>query len=280
MRAGLEYITFPYMPSLEALRLHLETLGRVILGYSGGVDSALLAVVGSETLGLERFLAVTGRSSSYPASQEDTATMIAQRFGVPLLAIDTHELDDPRYLRNATDRCYFCKNELWTRLGQIARERGFDTIIDGTNADDLGEHRPGLRASREQAVRSPLAELGWSKADVRVAGRELGIPTWNAPASPCLSSRVAYGLAITPERLHQVEQGESLLRALGVIGDLRVRHHGQKARLEVMPDQMERVRAHWDTIAVAFGKLGFEVVELDPSGYRRGGLLTLAPVTR
>jgi uncharacterized protein len=268
------------MPNLEVLQLHLETLGRVVLGYSGGVDSALLAVVSSETLGSERFLAVTGRSASYPEFQEDTATTIAERFGIPLLAIDTHELDDPRYLRNSTDRCYFCKTELWTRLHQIAQERGFDTIIDGTNADDLQEHRPGLRASREKAVRSPLAELGWTKADVREAARELGIPSWNAPASPCLSSRVAYGLAITPERLHQIEQGEALLRALGVTGDLRVRHHGNKARLEVMPDQMERVRANWDTIDQTFTELGFQTIELDPAGYRRGGLLALAPVPR
>jgi uncharacterized protein len=267
------------MPNLEALRLHLETLGRVVLGYSGGVDSAVLAVTGVKTLGRERFLAVTGRSASYPEFQEDTGSAIAERFGVPLLTIDTHELDDPRYLRNSTDRCYFCKSELWARLRQIAEERGFDTVIDGTNADDLGEHRPGLRASREQAVRSPLAELGWTKAEVREAARELGIPSWNAPASPCLSSRVAYGLAITPERLHQVEQGESLLRAIGVTGDLRVRHHGDKARLEVMPDQMELVRAHWHTVGQAFTELGFEAVELDPAGYRRGGLLALAPVS-
>jgi uncharacterized protein len=129
-------------------------------------------------------------------------------------------------------------------------------------------------------VRSPLAELGWTKVDVREVARGLGIPTWNAPASPCLSSRVAYGLAITPERLHQVEQGEALLRALGVSGDLRVRHHGDKARLEVMPDQMERVRACWDTIDQTFTELGFETVELDPAGYRRGGLLALAPAPR
>jgi uncharacterized protein len=268
------------MANLEALRLHLDDLGHVLLGYSGGVDSALLAVAGVAALGPERFLAVTGRSASYPGFQEDTATSIAQRFGIPLLAIETHELGDPRYLSNSTDRCYFCKSELWTRLGRIAEERGFDTVIDGTNADDLGEHRPGLRASREHRVRSPLAELGWTKSDVRNAARELGIPTWDAPAAPCLSSRVAYGLEITAERLQQVEQGEALLRSLGVRGDLRVRHHGDKARLEVTPGEMERVRAHWSTIDAVFADLGFASVELDPAGYRRGGLLPLAPVPR
>jgi uncharacterized protein len=150
------------MADLAILRLHLAGLGRVVLGYSGGVDSALLAIVGTETLGSQRFLAVTGRSASYPEVQARTATELARQFGVPLMEIDTHELDDPRYLGNSTDRCYFCKSELWTRLGEVARERGFDAVIDGTNADDLGEHRPGARASAEHGVRSPLAELGWT----------------------------------------------------------------------------------------------------------------------
>jgi pyridinium-3,5-biscarboxylic acid mononucleotide sulfurtransferase len=267
------------MADLEILRSHLTGLGRVILGYSGGVDSALLAVVGSQTLGLDRFLAVTGRSASYPEEQARTAIELARRFQVPLLEIDTRELDDPRYLSNSTDRCYFCKAELWARLGEVARERDFDVVIDGTNADDLGEHRPGLRAAVEQGVRSPLAELGWTKGQVREASRELGLPTWNAPAAPCLSSRVRYGLEITPERLRQVEQGEAYLRGLGVSGDLRVRHHGAKARLEVAPDQMERLRANWKAIDVVFAGLGFAAVELDPHGYRRGGLLAIAPRT-
>jgi uncharacterized protein len=264
------------MADLEILRTHLLGLGRVILGYSGGVDSALLAVVGTRALGEGRFLAVTGRSASYPEVQYRNAVEVARQFGVPLLEIDTHELNDPHYLSNSTERCYFCKSELWLRLGEVTRERGFDTIIDGTNADDLGEHRPGLRAADEYRVRSPLAELGWTKQDVRQESRELGLPTWDAPAAPCLSSRVRYGLEITPQRLRQVEEGEAYLRGLGVTGDLRVRHHGEKARLEVAPDQMGLVEANWEAVGAVFSGLGFATVELDPDGYRRGGLLAIA----
>jgi 2'-5' RNA ligase len=181
------------MTDLDLLRRHLLGYGRTLLGYSGGVDSALLAVVGREVLGPERFLAVVGRSASYPEAQWRSAVELARRYDVPLLEVDTGELADPRYLANPTNRCYFCKTELWTRLGAVARARGFDTIIDGTNTDDLGEHRPGLRAAEEHGVRSPLAELGWSKAAVRDASRALGLPTWDAPAAPCLSSRVVCG---------------------------------------------------------------------------------------
>lgn len=265
------------MTNLETLRTHISNLGRVVLGYSGGVDSSLLAVVGRQVLGTDRFLAVTGRSASYPAVQADAALALAERFDIPFLQVETRELEDPRYLSNSTDRCYYCKSELWTRLQQITRERGFDTVIDGTNADDIGEHRPGMRAAAEQWVRSPLVELAWTKQDVRAAALELGLPIWNAPAAPCLSSRVLYGLEITPERLRQVEQGEAYLRSLGVRGDLRVRHHGGRARLEVAPNEMDRLRRDWDTITAIFAELGFAAVELDPQGYRRGGLLALAP---
>jgi uncharacterized protein len=265
------------MSDLETLRTHLNTLGRVVLGYSGGVDSGLLAVVSRQTLGIDRFLAVTGRSASYPAVQASAALELAEQFDVPVLEIDTHELQDPRYLSNSTDRCYYCKSELWSRLEEVARVRGFDTIIDGTNADDLGEHRPGMRAAAERLVRSPLAELGWTKQDVRKAARELALPIWDAPAAPCLSSRVLYGLEITPERLNQVERGEAYLRSIGVQGDLRVRHHGGKARVEVSSTEMTRVRHRWEKIERVFAELGFTTVELDPHGYRRGGLLTLEP---
>lgn len=264
------------MADLDLLRRHLLGCGRVLLGYSGGVDSALLAVVARQALGPDRFLAVVGRSASYPEAQWRAAVDLAGRYDLPLLEVDTGELADPRYLGNSSNRCYFCKTELWARLGEVASAGGFDTIVDGTNADDLGEHRPGLRAADEHGIRSPLAELGWSKADVREASRTLGLPTWDAPAAPCLSSRVAYGIAITPRRLRQVEDGEAYLRALGVTGDLRVRHHGDRARLELAPDQMARVRHEWTAVERFFGDLGFAAVELDPAGYRRGGLLSLA----
>ena len=263
------------MPSLSELTTHLAGLRRFLLGYSGGVDSGLLAVAGRQALGREDMLAVIGRSPSYPAAQWEAALALASQFDVPLLELETRELDDPRYVANAPDRCYFCKSELWARLGAVATARGFNVVIDGTNADDLTEHRPGLRAAGEHGVRSPLAELGWSKAHVRAAARELGLPTSDAPASPCLSSRIRYGLAVTPERLAQVEAGEAYLRGLGVSGDLRVRHHGATARVEVGADHQARLRNRWDDVRTFFRSLGFAGVELDPRGYRRGSLLTV-----
>jgi uncharacterized protein len=264
------------MPTLPVLQEHLAGLGRVVLGYSGGVDSALLAVAGRAALGPERMLAVIGRSASYPVAQWQTAVDLARQFDVPLLELDTRELDDPRYVANAPNRCYFCKAELWNRLGAIAAGRGFDVVIDGTNADDLGEHRPGLSAALEWGVRSPLAELGWSKADVRAAARALGLPIWDAPAAPCLSSRIRYGLAVTPARLAQVEAAESHLRELGIDGDLRVRHHGATARIEVATEHHPRLRDGWEAVQAFFLSLGFDDVELDPRGYRRGSLLAIA----
>jgi uncharacterized protein len=266
------------MSDLDLLRGHLLGYGRVVLGYSGGVDSALLAVAGRQALGPDRFLAVIGRSASYPAVQWQTAIEVAHRFDVPLLEVDTGELSDPRYLANTPDRCYFCKSELWDRLLDVARARGFDTIVDGTNADDLGEHRPGLRAAGERQIRSPLAELGWGKARVREASRALGLPTWDAPAAPCLSSRVMYGLEITPERLRQVDEFEDGLRALGFT-QLRVRFHDAIARLEIDSVDLARVVAPGvREEIVALGKrLGFAYVALDLAGFRSGSLNEVLP---
>jgi uncharacterized protein len=263
------------MIEIAPLERRLASLGRVLLGYSGGVDSALLAVVATETLGPERFLAVIARSASYPAVQWHTALDIAHRFSIPLREIETHELDDPNYRANPTDRCYYCKAELWRVMGRLARELDFDAIVDGTNADDLTEHRPGVRAAAEHRVRSPLAELGWTKAMVRAAARERNLPIWDAPAAPCLSSRVRYGLTITRARLGQVERGEALLRSHGITGDLRVRHLGDCAMIEVNPGMISLVRERWTEIEPGLRALGFAKVALDPRGYRRGKLLSV-----
>ena len=263
------------MLTVAALQSHLSSLGRVLLGYSGGVDSALLAVAGARGLRSGHFLAVIGRSASYPAAQYDAALAIASQFRVPLLEAATGEMDDPRYIANPVNRCYFCKSGLWDVLGRVARERGFDTVIDGTNLDDLGEHRPGLRAAAEQRVQSPLADLGWTKAAIRDAARELGIPVWDAPASPCLSSRIRYGLEVTPARLRQVEAGEAFLRALGVQGDLRVRHHGDLVRIEATTAGQEVLQAHRPRVEAYFLGEGIKQVEIDPRGYRRGALLNV-----
>lgn len=255
---------------------HLRGMGRVLLGYSGGIDSALLAVAATRSHDPGRFLAVLGVSPSLGRAQHQRARELADRFGFPLAEVATDELDDPAYRANPLDRCYHCKRTLWRRLGALADAEEWDTIIDGTNADDLGEHRPGARAGADAAVRSPLAELGWSKARVREASRRLAIPGWDAPASPCLASRIRPGLEVTADRLAQVEAAEALLRDVGVRGDLRVRHHGDLARIEVGPAMFPVVDAAMDRLVPGFEVLGFRRVERDPRGYRRGALTVLA----
>jgi uncharacterized protein len=263
------------MPALrlDALRSIVATYPSALVGYSGGVDSALLAVVLRQELGRERMVAAIGRSASYPAQQYRAARDVAERFDVPVLELETHELDDPRYLANPTNRCFYCKTELWTRLGQVAAGRELAVICDGTNADDLGEHRPGRTAGATAGIRSPLAEAGLTKPEIRQASEDLGLPNWDAPAAPCLSSRIQYGLSITPTRLKQVEAAEAFLRAAGLTGDLRVRHTGDAARIEVDPEAIPLVTARLDAVRERFTELGFSTVEVDPRGYRRGSLL-------
>jgi uncharacterized protein len=258
---------------LLALRALVRTYPSALVGYSGGVDSALLAVVLRQELGPGRMLAAVGRSASYPAAQWAAARALAARFDVPLVELGTHELEDSDYLANPTNRCFFCKTELWRRLIPAAQARGLAVICDGTNADDLREHRPGYAAGRAAGVRSPLAEAGFAKTDVREAAHQLGLSVWDAPAAPCLSSRVAYGIPITARRLGQVEHAEAYLRACGVQGDLRVRHHGDRASIEVEPAWIERVMEQLPAVRERLADLGFGVVEVDPRGYRRGSLL-------
>lgn len=255
--------------------------GSALIGFSGGVDSAYLACVALEAVGAEHVLAVIGRSASYPAAQWTRAREVADRFGVPVLEVNTDELNDPRYAANPTDRCYFCKSELWSRLAPIAAERELAVVVDGTNADDLTDHRPGGRAARERGVASPLAELGFSKAEIRALSAARGIPTWEQPSSPCLSSRLPYGTAVTPLRLRTVESAEASLRALGIEGNLRVRYFGATARVELDPGLVAywsagTARARLDAVVRA---AGFTEVEVDPRGFRSGALNVLAGIT-
>ncbi|MDH4131598.1 MAG: ATP-dependent sacrificial sulfur transferase LarE [Gemmatimonadota bacterium] len=268
------------MTAVARLEAHLQPMGRTLLGYSGGVDSAVLAVCGARALGPERFLAVIGRSASYPAVQYEQAVTLAGANQVPILEVSTGELDDPAYRSNQGDRCFHCKRELWAQLSAVARARGFDTIIDGTNADDLGEHRPGLAAGAAAGIRSPLAELGFAKREVREMARALGLPVWDAPAAPCLASRLSQGLPVTAERLRQVERAEELLRSLGIGGNLRVRHRGQAASVEADREWVGWLESRWADIEPLILQAGFARATLDPRGYRRGGLASELPVVQ
>lgn len=243
----------------------------VCIGYSGGVDSVFLAAVAVETLGADRVLAVTGRSAAYPAVQHRMALECVERFGIPHLEIETHELADPAYVANDTSRCYHCKSELWDQLGEVARRHGLRTVVDGSNVDDASDHRPGAIAARERAVRSPLQEAGLDKRTIRALSRDLGLPTWDQPASPCLASRLTYGLEVTPERLAQVETAESMLRGRG-LRELRVRHHGAVARVEVATEELAAAAEIVAELSVEIQALGFDRVLLDVEGYRRGAL--------
>ena len=263
------------MTMLERLEAHVAGYGSALVAYSGGVDSTLVAVVARRVLGPDRMLAAIARSASLPTEMGTRAVELAHTLDLPLVTVTTRELDDPRYRANGSDRCYYCKTTLWARLAPLARVRRLSTVLDGTTADDLDptEHRPGHRAGREAGVRSPLAELGLGKDAVRHVARALGLPNWAAPAAPCLASRVRFGLPVTDRRLGQVERAEAIVRRAGVHGDLRVRHLGTTARVEVAADELEHVRSAWPDLEPALREVGFDAVELDPRGYRRGAMI-------
>ena len=258
----------------------LRGRGSALIGYSGGVDSTYLACMALRTLGSDQVLAVIGRSPSYPMEQWTTARDGAAELALPILEIDTAELDDLRYAANPINRCYFCKTTLWGRLVPVAQARGLAVVVDGTNADDVRDHRPGALAARQHGVESPLATIGFTKSDIRERSRALGLPTWAQPSSPCLASRIPYGSPVTAERLRRIEAAERALRGLGITGDLRVRDHGDLARIE-MPSL---AFGHWyatpqrDQLSAAVRSAGYEQVALDLAGFRSGSLNVLAGV--
>ncbi|MBW7935491.1 MAG: ATP-dependent sacrificial sulfur transferase LarE [Gemmatimonadaceae bacterium] len=251
--------------------------GSALIGYSGGVDSAYLASVAVDAVGTQNVLAVIGRSASYPLEQWTRAREVADQVGVPVLEIDTEEMQDPRYAANPMNRCYYCKSELWGKLVPVARERGFAVVVDGTNFDDRADYRPGAQAGREAGVHSPLAELRFTKDEIRALSHRRGLPTWSQPSSPCLSSRLPHGTEVTPLRLRKVENAERALRTLGVTGNLRVRFHGETARVEMDHDQLDQWSEPTRRAAVrrAVQAAGFTRVELDLRGFRSGSLNTL-----
>ncbi len=264
----------PALRSLDQrLCQRLAALRSVVVAYSGGVDSALVVALAVRALGSQAVLAATARSPSVPRAELEAAAALACRLGVGHVFVETREFDDPRYTSNPADRCYYCKHELYDRLAALARERGLAAIVNGANADDLGDFRPGLRAAAEFRVHAPLAECGVGKAQVRALAAALGLPVADKPASPCLSSRIPYGEPVTVEKLRRIEAAEAFLRSLG-FSDLRVRHHEKLARIEVPADQIARfadARLR-QQVEQHLRSLGFAYVTLDLRGLRPGSL--------
>jgi uncharacterized protein len=240
------------------------------VAYSGGTDSTFLLKIAHDTLG-ERALALTADSPSLPRAELADAQAVARHIGARLVIVHTLELDDPRYVANSPQRCYFCKSHLADTLAGYARAQGYATILDGNNADDLGDYRPGQRAARERGVRSPLQEAGLTKAEIRELARAAGLPNWDKPAAACLSSRIPYNTPVTMDALSRIERAEAALHARG-FRQVRVRHHGNVARIEVEPADLPQVLAQREAIVADLQGVGYTFVALDLAGFRSGSL--------
>jgi pyridinium-3,5-biscarboxylic acid mononucleotide sulfurtransferase len=262
---------------LSRLRTILREYQSVLIAYSGGVDSALVIAVAFEEL-RERALACIGVSPSYPQRELRDAIALAEQIGVPYRLVQTQEHLDSRYLANGDDRCYFCKSELHQRLSEIAKGAGgeerWNVVADGVHLDDRSDHQHGMAAAKDRDVRSPLLEAGFTKTDVRLVARHLGLPVWDKPAMACLASRVPRGLAVSPELLAQIEKAEDLLAGLG-FRQFRVRHHGDIARIEIAAEELESAFAQRRAIVEGVRQAGFRFVALDLDGFRSGSLTVL-----
>ncbi|CAA9419802.1 ATP-utilizing enzyme of the PP-loop superfamily [uncultured Rubrobacteraceae bacterium] len=263
------------LKTLEKRLAELEQIvaprGSALVAFSGGVDSSLALAVAARALPEGRVLAVTSNNETYLPSELDLAHELADSLGVEHLVVNTRELDDPNYASNPTNRCYFCKSTLYSDLVRIAGTQGYACVVDGANKDDEGDYRPGRKAAKELGVVSPLSLAGVGKAEVRELAKYLGLPTWDKPALACLSSRFPYGQEITPEKLAQVARAEEFMRSRGY-GQVRVRHHGEIARLEVSEQEMERAFAEREEISAELRAAGFLYVTLDLAGYTPGSL--------